>query len=108
MASVTQASSTGGKKKKSILTVNHKIDTFRRLEKGDNINVFMHEYNVSSTIYDFKAQKAKLLEFYTRSETNKAANKCRTLHKPKMEQLKLRMNGLLSSVQRECQSQNQC
>ena len=59
-----------------------------RLENGDNINALMREYNVgSSTISDIKAQKDKLLEAYTKSETDKADNKRHTSHKPKMEQL---------------------
>ena len=64
------------------------IDTCWRLEKGDNRNVLVHESNIrSSTVSDIKAQKEKLLQFYTKSETDKAADKQRTLHKPKIEQL---------------------
>ena len=69
MVSVTASSSTDGKRKRIVLTINQKIDRCVRLEKGDNRNALMRQYNFgSSTIYDIKAQKDKLLEFHTKSD----------------------------------------
>ncbi|XP_025050506.1 jerky protein homolog [Alligator sinensis] len=80
--------SKGEKRKRVVLTLTQKIDICRRLEKGENRNVLMKEFNVgSSTIYDIKAQKEQLLKFVSSSETSKAVEKRRTLHKPKLEQL---------------------
>jgi len=47
----------------------------------------MHEWNVGlSTISDIQAQKDKLLEFHTKSEKDKAADKRCSWHEPNLEQ----------------------
>ncbi|XP_064419100.1 jerky protein homolog [Latimeria chalumnae] len=88
MASNKPSTSKGEKRKRVVLTINQKIDICKRLAKGENRNDLMREYNVgSSTIYDIKAQKDKLIEFYASSETKKSMEQLRTLRKPKLEQL---------------------
>nr|XP_014431724.1 jerky protein homolog [Pelodiscus sinensis] len=88
MASKIPAKSKGEKRKRVVLTLKQKIDICTRLEKGENRNILMQEYNVgSSTIYDIKAQKGQLLKFFASCESNKAVEQRRTLHMPKLEQL---------------------
>ncbi|XP_005302607.2 jerky protein homolog [Chrysemys picta bellii] len=88
MASKIPAKSKGKKRKRVVLTLKQKIDICTRLEKGENRNVLMQEYNVgSSTIYDIKAQKGQLLKFFASCESNKAVEQRHTLHMPKLEQL---------------------
>jgi len=48
----------GEKQKRVVLTLHEKIDICKRLQKGENRNLLMKEYNGgSSTIYNMKAQK---------------------------------------------------
>ena len=47
-----------GKRKRTVLTINQKIDICRKMKKGDNRDELMREYNVGlSAIYDIRAQK---------------------------------------------------
>uniref|UniRef100_K7F702 HTH CENPB-type domain-containing protein n=1 Tax=Pelodiscus sinensis TaxID=13735 RepID=K7F702_PELSI len=70
-----------------------KLDIIRHLEKGVNRKVLTDEYSVgSSTLYDIKAQKDKLLTSVVQSETKKGLEKCHTLHKLKLEQLDKALN----------------
>ena len=74
--------------KRVVLTLHEKINICKRLQKGENNNVLMNEYNGgSSTIYNMKAQKEELLHFSASSETCKLVEKQNTQHKPQPEQL---------------------
>ncbi|XP_038601920.1 jerky protein homolog [Tachyglossus aculeatus] len=78
----------GEKRKGVVLTLKQKIDICTRLEKGENRSVLMREYSVgSSTIYDIKARRGRLLRFFASSESARAVEHRRTLHTPKLEQL---------------------
>uniref|UniRef100_A0A8C0JEN1 Uncharacterized protein n=1 Tax=Chelonoidis abingdonii TaxID=106734 RepID=A0A8C0JEN1_CHEAB len=88
MASKIPAKSKGKKRKRVVLALKQKIDICTRLEKGENRNVLMQEYDVgSSTIYDIRAQKGQLFKFFASCKSNKAVEQRRTLHMPRLEQL---------------------
>ncbi|KAM7075488.1 jerky protein homolog [Molossus nigricans] len=78
----------GEKRKRVVLTLKEKMDICVRLEKGESRKALMQEYNVGmSTLYDIKAHKAQLLRFFASSDCNKALERRRTLHTPKLEHL---------------------
>ncbi|XP_066121647.1 jerky protein homolog [Saccopteryx bilineata] len=78
----------GEKRKRVVLTLKEKMDVCVRLEKGESRKALMQEYNVGmSTLYDIKAHKAQLLRFFASSDSNKALERRRTLHTPKLEHL---------------------
>ncbi|XP_064411327.1 jerky protein homolog [Latimeria chalumnae] len=88
MASKTPSKCKSEKRKRVVLTLKEKIDICTRLEKGENRNVLMKEYNIgSSTLYDIKAQKQQLIQFFANTKSSKAVEQRRTLHTPKLEQL---------------------
>jgi hypothetical protein len=58
-----------------------------RLERGENRNKLMKEYDIrSSTTYDIRKQKDELLKFYSATESTKAITERSVLRKPKLEQ----------------------
>lgn len=76
------------KRKHVTLSLQQKLDIITRLEKGENRNSIMSEFNIgSSTIYDIKKQKDKLREFVAQSVTSKSIDTRQTLKKPKLDQL---------------------
>ncbi|XP_054446087.1 jerky protein homolog [Pteronotus mesoamericanus] len=78
----------GEKRKRVVLTLKEKMDVCARLERGESRKALMQEYNVGmSTLYDIKAHKAQLLRFFASSDSNKALERRRTLHTPKLEHL---------------------
>lgn len=78
----------GEKRKRVVLTLKEKMDVCARLEKGESRKALMQEYNVGmSTLYDIRAHKAQLLRFFASSDSNKALERRRTLHTPKLEHL---------------------
>lgn len=78
----------GEKRKRVVLTLKEKMDICARLERGESRKALMQEYNVGmSTLYDIKAHKAQLLRFFASSDCNKALERRRTLHTPKLEHL---------------------
>lgn len=78
----------GAKRKRVVLTLKEKMDICARLEKGESRKALTQEYNVGmSTLYDIKAHKAQLLRFFASSDSNKALERRRTLHTPKLEHL---------------------
>ncbi|GBM57218.1 Jerky [Araneus ventricosus] len=82
------SSSKGEKRKHVTLTLNQKLEIIKRLEKGDNRNILMNEFNIgSSTIYDIKKQKDELMKFASQSVTTEKLASRQTLKKPKLEQL---------------------
>ncbi|GBO21549.1 Jerky [Araneus ventricosus] len=82
------SSSKGEKRKHVTLTLNQKLEIIKRLEKGENRNILMNEFNIgSSTIYDIKKQKDELMKFASQSVTTEKLASRQTLKKPKLEQL---------------------
>lgn len=65
-----------------------RLEIIKRLEKGENRNVLMNEFNIGSSIlYDIKKQKDYLMRFAGQSVTaNKLASR-QLLKKPKLEEL---------------------
>ena len=77
------------KRKRNVLTLPKKIELVKRMEKGESREKLMAEYGVgSSTLYDLKKQKDKLLSFVasTESPTGKV-EKRKTLKGPQMQDL---------------------
>ena len=77
------------KRKRLVLTLPKKIGLVKRMEKGESCAKLMAEYGVgSSTIYDLKKQKDKLLSFVASTEgpTSKTENR-KSLKGPKMGEL---------------------
>ncbi len=77
------------KRKRLVLTIKQKLEIVKRLEKGESRSKIMYEFNVSSsTLYDLKKQKDKLLEFMSNSEgpTKKFVQR-KTLKQPKFSEL---------------------
>ncbi|GBO15325.1 Jerky [Araneus ventricosus] len=82
------SSSKGEKRKHVTLTLNQKLEIIKRLEKGENRNILMNEFNIgSSTIYDIKKQKDELMKFASQSVTTEKLASRQTLKKPKLEQI---------------------
>ncbi|GBM02529.1 Jerky [Araneus ventricosus] len=76
------------KRKRVVLTITQKLDIIRRLERGENKQDLMRKFNIgSSTIYDIKLQKDKLMKFASSAETSKASDERRTLQQPQHEKL---------------------
>lgn len=76
------------KRKRVVLTITQKLDIIRRLEKGQNKQELMRMFNIgSSTLYDIKSQKEKLMAFASSAETSKASDDRKTLQQPKHEKL---------------------
>lgn len=76
------------KRKHVTLTIHQKLDIIRRLEKGENRNNIMTEFNIgSSTIYDIKKQKQNLEKFVSESASVKSLDIRQTLKKPKLDTL---------------------
>ena len=89
MFSKPKPSSSNGEKRKHVtLTLNQKLEIIKRLEKGENRNFLMNEFNIgSSTIYDIKKQKDELMKFASQSVTTEKLASRQTLKKTKLEQL---------------------
>jgi hypothetical protein len=79
----------GKKHKIVVLMIKAKTDICNRLECGENHNKLMKEYGIgSSTLYDIRKQKDKLLKkFSSATEMTKAITKHHALWKPKLQQL---------------------
>ncbi|GBO15038.1 hypothetical protein AVEN_137986-1 [Araneus ventricosus] len=71
------------KHKRVVLTITQKLDIIQQLERGENKQDLMRKFNIgSSTIYDIKLQKDKLMKFASSAETSKASDERRTLQQP--------------------------
>ncbi|GBM62577.1 Jerky [Araneus ventricosus] len=96
------SSSKGEKRKHVALTFNQKLEIIKRLEKGENRNILMNEFNIgSSTIYDIKKQKDELMKFASQSVTTEKLASRQTLKKPKLEQLDSVLFKWFSAVRSE-------
>lgn len=98
----SSSSKSGEKRKHVTLTINQKLEIIKRLEKGENKNILMNEFNVgSSTIYDIKKQKDELMKFASQSATTEKLSSRQTLKKPKLEQLDSVLYKWFSAVRSE-------
>lgn len=79
----------GPKRKRFVLTLPKKIELVQRLEKGESRSKLMAEYGVSSsTLYDLKKQKDKLLAFVGSTDgPSVAVDKRKSLKGAKMDEL---------------------
>ncbi len=60
----------------------------QKLDRGVSVRRLTEEYGVgTSTVYDVKKQKDKLLKFYSESDDQKLMKNRKTLHKAKNEDL---------------------
>lgn len=76
------------KRKHVTLNIKQKLEIIAKLDRGENRNAIMEEYNIgSSTIYDIRNQRAKLEAFVSKTETTKAVETRQTTKKPKSENL---------------------
>lgn len=76
------------KRKRVSLTLNQKLEIIKRLEKGENRNILIHEFNIgSSTLYDIKKQKDDLMKYVSQTVTTEKLAIRHTLKKPKLNQL---------------------
>lgn len=76
------------KHKRVVLTLKQKNDICSRLEKGTSGKVLMNEYNIRpSTLYNIKAQRSKLKEFFLKSEVLKTVERHHKLHQAQSEDL---------------------
>lgn len=77
------------KRKRLVLTLPKKIELVKRMEKGESRSKLMAEFGVSSsTLYDLKKQKAKLLAFVASTESpTSLLEKRKSLKRPKLDEL---------------------
>ena len=73
----------GNKKKKQVsLSITEKVELLQKLDKGVPVWRLVEEYGVgTTTVYDIKKQKDKILKFYRESDDQKLMNGRKTLHK---------------------------
>ena len=73
---MSASGSSGGKRKRVVLTLKDKLAIVTRLENGESRQKLMQEYNIgSSTLYDLKASKEKLQRYVTSAETTTTQEK---------------------------------
>ena len=77
------------KKARFVLSIQRKVELVRRMEKGESRAMLMEEFGVSSsTLYDLKKQKDKLLSFVGSTECpTKKIEKRKTLKGSSMPEL---------------------
>ncbi|XP_069767039.1 general transcription factor II-I repeat domain-containing protein 2-like isoform X2 [Narcine bancroftii] len=76
------------KRKRLSLSIAQKVKLLEKLDSGVSVKRLTEEYGVgTTTIYDLKKQKDKLLKFYSESDEQKLMKNRKTLHKGKNEEL---------------------
>jgi len=77
------------KRKRFVLTLPKKLELVQRMEKGESRSKLMAEFGVSSsTLYDLKKQKDKLLSFVSSTESpSSKIEKRKSLKGPKFSEL---------------------
>jgi hypothetical protein len=69
------------KHKRKSLSTEQKVDLLSKLDNGASVKRLCEENSVgSSTVYDLKKQKSKLLKFYADSDIPKPTSSRKTLH----------------------------
>jgi transposase-like protein len=77
------AGSSGGKRRRHVLTIQRKVEVLRKIDRGVSVSRLRREYGVGqSTIYDIKAQKNKILQFVAESDSVVGISKRKTLRGP--------------------------
>jgi hypothetical protein len=74
------AGSSGGKRRRHVLTLQQKVEVLRKIDRGVSVSRLRREYGVEqSTIYDIKAQKNQILQFVAESDSMADISKRKTL-----------------------------
>jgi hypothetical protein len=76
------------KMKRLSLSIAQKVELLQKLDRGACVRYLTEDYGVgTTTVYDFKKQKDKLLKFYSDSDDQKVMKYRKTLHRAKNEDL---------------------
>ncbi|XP_029410189.1 tigger transposable element-derived protein 2-like [Nannospalax galili] len=76
------------KRKHLSLSIAQKVELLQKLDAGVTVRCLTEEYGVgTTTIYDLKKQKDKLLKFYSDSDNHELMKNRKTLHRAKNEDL---------------------
>ncbi|XP_006147685.1 jerky protein homolog-like [Tupaia chinensis] len=76
------------KRKHLSLSIAQKVELLQKLDGGMSVRCLTEEYGVgTTTIYDLKKQKDKLLKFYSDSDNQELMKNRKTLHRAKNEDL---------------------
>ncbi|XP_063095547.1 jerky protein homolog-like [Cavia porcellus] len=76
------------KRKHLSLSIAQKVELLQKLDAGVSVRHLTEEYGVgTTTIYDLKKQKDKLLKFYSDSDNRELMKNRKTLHRAKNEDL---------------------
>lgn len=76
------------KRKHLSLSIAEKVELLQKLDGGVSVRHLTEEYGVgTTTIYDLKKQKDKLLKFYSDSENQELMKNRKTLHRAKNEDI---------------------
>ncbi|XP_045423841.1 jerky protein homolog [Lemur catta] len=76
------------KRKHLSLSIAQKVEVLRKLDGGVSVKCLTEECGVgTTTIYDLKKQKDKLLKFYSDSDNQELMKNRKTLHRAKNEDL---------------------
>ncbi|XP_005333826.2 jerky protein [Ictidomys tridecemlineatus] len=76
------------KRKHLSLSIAQKVELLQKLDAGVSVRCLTEEYGVgTTTIYDLKKQKDKLLKFYSDSDNQELMKNRKTLHRAKNEDL---------------------
>jgi hypothetical protein len=77
------AGSSGGKRRRHVLTIQQKVEVLRKIDRGISVSRLHREYSVGqSTIYNIKAQKNQILQFVAESDSMAGISKRKILHGP--------------------------
>jgi transposase len=77
------AGSSGGKRRRHVLTIQQKVQVLRKIDRGISVSRLHREYGVGqSTIYDIKAQKDQILQFVAESDSMAGIWKRKTIRGP--------------------------
>ena len=74
------------KKSRRVLSINDKLEIIEKMEQGVSRSALINEYNIgSSTLYDIRRSKPKLLEFIASNDPLPITFNRKNLRKPKLE-----------------------
>lgn len=74
------------KRKHLCLSITQKVTLLKKLDSGVSVKRLTEEFGVgTTTVYDLKKQKDKLLKFYAESDEQKLMKNRKTLHTAKNE-----------------------
>lgn len=91
------------KRKRNMLTIQQKVEMLKKLDEGESVTNLRKEYDVGhSTIYDLKAQRYRILKFYSESDSVVGMAKRKTLHRAMNSEL----DKALYTWYRECRDRD--